>query len=677
MKRGIAIFSILLFSTILLSGFASAGFWGDLWSALTGGKPQFSPSDDTEITHHSECNNGQCITVTGKGFNECNFNSDCLGSTSSSGNETNQTRSVCSGNSCIVVQGAGTNECSTNADCVTNTTNQTRSVCSGYSCIVVQDAGTNECSTNADCVPNTTQNHSVCSGNSCIVVQGAGTNQCSTNADCSTAGNETNATGTASFTSTPTGATVRYRVQGTTTWQFVSGRTPLNIELEPNNYEGKASKQPLYADHTNPDLDFTITAGQTTNVHFTLNQTHHASCISNATCTPMLGPGPTTCEGSPLGSTCSSGNQTNGTINCYSNADCPPIPGALYCHPNGNDLCNAVATTYCRNPGTSQSECITNTTGEECTPCEFGCLNNGCVLNTTNTTQPPLSVSPIMPKNRYISFIPQNSGKQTALKVTLDNVPGLEGRTLWVGPHKKVSELSSTTEPTPPTLNIAQLQCSPYYTDWGAVGEVHVFGPEVIPNKSYTIQATEDDSTFSSSLNVKTARWGDIIETCTETSCSAPDGSVNVNDAIAVLSGFSNAPNAPSKARTDLDSDQLINIVDALYSLQAFQGLQYPFGIESCLGNVAGTGGVMSVSVPTEEDAVRIAEKKLNCKEGADYTADIIFSGSDTLWSIGMDKTTVEVNPITEDAVNTGVPSNTQACEKVNIIIRAIRKIFG
>jgi hypothetical protein len=334
MKRGIAIFSIVLFSTILLSGFASAGFidWlsrlfsppGESCTDSDGGDfpLTFGTVNNTNSTGNflksDYCSSSRnqnefvCSTVEGQvrviqRICDNVFGPDyyCLnGECTNAGNTTNQTHSVCSGNSCIVVQGAGTNQCSTNADCVTNTT-QNHSVCSGNSCIVVQGAGTNQCSTNADCVTNTTnQTHSVCSGNSCIVVQGAGTNQCSTNADCSTAGNETNATGTASFTSTPTGATVRYRVQGTTTWQFVSGLTPLNIELEPNNYEGKAYKQPLYADHTNPDLDFTITAGQTTNVHFTLNQTHHASCISNATCTPMLGPGPTTCEGSPLGSTC-------------------------------------------------------------------------------------------------------------------------------------------------------------------------------------------------------------------------------------------------------------------------------------------------------------------------------------------------------------------------------------
>jgi len=118
---------------------------------------------------------------------------------------------------------------------------------------------------------------------------------------------ETNitSTGTAYFTSNPTGATV---------WSFTNdfwGTTPFTKEFNPDTYTSKAKKDPFYQSFVY--RTFTINSGQQTNVYFILNQTHHSGCTSNFTgddtCSLLAGSGSIGCL--PIGSSCSNGTGGN------------------------------------------------------------------------------------------------------------------------------------------------------------------------------------------------------------------------------------------------------------------------------------------------------------------------------------------------------------------------------
>jgi hypothetical protein len=70
------------------------------------------PQDCPQIVTHTECQNQQCVSVSGAGTDECSANSDCIV----------QTHKACQNQQCITVDGAGTDECSQNSDCITTTT---------------------------------------------------------------------------------------------------------------------------------------------------------------------------------------------------------------------------------------------------------------------------------------------------------------------------------------------------------------------------------------------------------------------------------------------------------------------------------------------------------------------------------------------------------------------------
>ncbi len=194
-------------------------------------------------------------------------------------------------------------------------------------------------------------------------------------------------------------------------------------------------------------------------------------------------------------------------------------------------------------------------------------------------------------KNRYLSFSSAAQDRQVAVRVSFVELPGLfsswNGLTMWVGPPRDVTENGALDGPLPaPTSKMATLQCTPHYMDWSTVGTVHVYHEGVVPGGSYVVQGiaqecnTEDEGDFTASLEVGMARWGDVGGPFEEEVWSAPDGSVDFTDVVAIIGKFVNAPTAPIKARVDFEPatpDQLINISDALFAILAFQGLPYPF----------------------------------------------------------------------------------------------------
>ena len=196
-----------------------------------------------------------------------------------------------------------------------------------------------------------------------------------------------------------------------------------------------------------------------------------------------------------------------------------------------------------------------------------------------------------MPKNRYISFVPGNAGTQTALRVTFTDLPApfgsFEGEQKWVGPPAESCETSGVPVPPCPgdSLQIATLQCTPYYYDWGSIGTIHVYGHDIVPSAVYTVEAIEQGC-FSLGLDITTSKWGDIVGNCASTPCTPPNGIVDFSDITAVLDKFKNLAGAPSKPRADVDPntpDRLVDMTDISRVVDAFRGFPYPFsGPTSC-----------------------------------------------------------------------------------------------
>ncbi|MFQ5495392.1 MAG: hypothetical protein ACE5EX_08430, partial [Phycisphaerae bacterium] len=206
---------------------------------------------------------------------------------------------------------------------------------------------------------------------------------------------------------------------------------------------------------------------------------------------------------------------------------------------------------------------------------------------------PPLPEAKVTEKNRFISMVPQNPGRQTALQVTLVSLPGAfsvwNGQQLWVTNPRPITEQAGTpgAQP-PPTFTGANGQCTPDCRDWGAVGLIDVFGEWVVPGATYEVRAVDcacnmtDPANFSAPLVLKTSRFGDIVgpfDTQTR-QWTQPEGIITIlQDAIAALDKFKNRPTAPRKARVELEPnclDMVVNITEVVRILDAFRGRPYP-----------------------------------------------------------------------------------------------------
>ena len=199
-------------------------------------------------------------------------------------------------------------------------------------------------------------------------------------------------------------------------------------------------------------------------------------------------------------------------------------------------------------------------------------------------------------KNRYISFVPGNPGKQTALRVTLAELPEnfdeFVGQAMWVGEPRERTENSGKLWPEEapgyPTFWGARLECSWHCRDWSAVGLLHVTDAEIVPEAVYHVQAIDcaadpqDEGNYTAPLVIPTGRWGDVCGKKGEDGkWFPPDGEVIIpHDVTAVLDKFKNLDDVLMKARSDVEPnipEWKVNIVsDVSFVLDAFRGCPYP-----------------------------------------------------------------------------------------------------
>lgn len=198
-------------------------------------------------------------------------------------------------------------------------------------------------------------------------------------------------------------------------------------------------------------------------------------------------------------------------------------------------------------------------------------------LNTDSVDAEPVPTN----KSRYISFVPQNAGEITAIRVKmvdLDRFAEFNGQTRWVGPPDDFPEGFE-----PETFFMASLlQCEPHFMDWSSVGLLHVYGAEVVPGSMYEVQVIhetcmdvlEDDSFYSLPLSIPTAKWGDII---------APFNSAqpNINDVLALVGKWLSKLE-PTKVHAQLQPNipnpgVSVKITDVLLGVNAWLSSLYPF----------------------------------------------------------------------------------------------------
>ncbi len=309
---------------------------------------------------------------------------------------------------------------------------------------------------------------------------------------------------------------------------------------------------------------------------------------------------------------------------------------------NGADVCDDGYTDTC---GACNEDCTGAGSGSTCgdgdicpeaESCDDGNTNGGegcssiCAVEPgwTCTGEPSVCTSMCVPsspaeaemigldistKNRFLSFTAGNAGQQTALRVTLVDLPPpfdiWNGSTMWVGPPSEVTENGALIDPDDPlvppgtpTFQAATLECTatPHCMDWSTVGVVHVLHEGIIPSKLaastgpieipavYDIQIVDcecdlgAESSYSEPLTMSTAGWGDTVRDLTTTPPGPPDEGVAIGDATAIIGRFVSDPASIIKARADLEGpdgciDLTINISDVVSAISGFQGLDYPF----------------------------------------------------------------------------------------------------
>jgi len=190
-------------------------------------------------------------------------------------------------------------------------------------------------------------------------------------------------------------------------------------------------------------------------------------------------------------------------------------------------------------------------------------------------------------KSRYLSFVAPQLGEPTAIRVTLDSVsgfPDFNGEVRWLGPPLLYPDENAAV----PDLRFwgARLSCEPFFTDWGAFGLLHVFGGEVVPESSYSVQVIReqcipfgiDEGAFSDPVPVASGVWGDVLSPFAGSGSPQPD----FNDIAGVVAKFKAAPTAPIKASAQLQAntpkpDEPISFKDIAAAVSGFVAAPYPF----------------------------------------------------------------------------------------------------
>ncbi len=212
----------------------------------------------------------------------------------------------------------------------------------------------------------------------------------------------------------------------------------------------------------------------------------------------------------------------------------------------------------------------------------------------------PIAVAPDAPlTNRYLSIIPGNDGRSTAIRVRLKSLlhpeagpdsifSKFEGEVRWVG---EPAVYIDTQDPLT-TFTAAPLQCSPNFRDWSGTGVVRLFGSEIVPSSTYEIQVLPEgcsplsEESYTRAMETATSRWGDVALPYGQSNGSVqPD----MLDIAMLVNKFSEVDGAMAKYSAQLqprvlDPASLVSFQDITACVDAFRGYPFPqqFGPVSC-----------------------------------------------------------------------------------------------
>ncbi|MCH8147439.1 MAG: hypothetical protein IH987_05505 [Planctomycetes bacterium] len=231
-------------------------------------------------------------------------------------------------------------------------------------------------------------------------------------------------------------------------------------------------------------------------------------------------------------------------------------------------------------------------------------IMTGCTLvDTPLAAQAPHDTL----KNRYISFEPNNPGRQVKIEVTLSASlphPGSLGDSWWVQPPVVVQVGQFPKPLVGPDECVALLggEATAAEIDWDAVGcqTLHVTGCAVEPTSEYDVRMVlgsfeSDILTVPTGLQPGGGRWwGDTVGIFDGAEWTPPQGVSNIDDAVVAIKTFQGgqtvAPdgNVAHLSVPDVepgDINTVVNFADVLILIKAFQGDQYPFGPADSEGN--------------------------------------------------------------------------------------------
>ncbi len=207
----------------------------------------------------------------------------------------------------------------------------------------------------------------------------------------------------------------------------------------------------------------------------------------------------------------------------------------------------------------------------------------------------------VVAKSRYLSLETGDAGSWIAIQVTPVALPpafaAYEGIPLWVSGSKTSCENAGEAQvpcsPAPgfdsPTTQTATLSCSPDFRVWNNAGTINISHELIVPGGTFAVQTIHQscdldvEQAYSTPLPLTTSAWADVGGPYDVVArlWTIPDGSVDVAfDVVAILDKFMNRAAAPEKTRVDLQPstpDQIIDVLDISFAIDAFRGMKYPF----------------------------------------------------------------------------------------------------
>ncbi len=194
-------------------------------------------------------------------------------------------------------------------------------------------------------------------------------------------------------------------------------------------------------------------------------------------------------------------------------------------------------------------------------------------------------------QNRYLSIDPNpyNAGDATGRRISIDLGGGVTHVLGWISAPTSVDVVGP--EPSPQWLS--RIVDTPVYLDWTTLGSVHVGDCEIVPGRTYIVEAIidwhdpNDPFSYSDALVLATAgAFGDVVGA---TIGDPPDGLRNFKDISAVLRGFQSVQTEPrtwldlqgGTQSPDVPDFSDINFADINHAVGGFQGGAYPLA-EPC-----------------------------------------------------------------------------------------------